>query len=317
MSRKKGPAPVVEAGPDPYESGLSRTMADIIPLINAAEADSAVKKAAYKKYDKRELFYSMEKWKSLHRASEAAAEAPNSIRQKFLEGAVQAFLEDRPENIREIMAQTKEFRTSKYSPDNLIPKTLIILMDKSTDPAAVPASALEKIPEDQRQDILDSTLDTLVFGYTDIEKVAVALLEAGAKADGKILAAAIHRDAPAPVVDLLLKKGVTYDDAIQRMRDYPKYYGEGAGNKLALRLAQEKIRQLEETVRQLREERNQITGQPPEQVPAQPAAATESAPAEKEPVQLVPVEKVEPAQLVPAVSIPVVNPTRPRFRAMR
>ena len=89
---------------------------------------------------------------------------PYKIHAELLRGATQAFHEDRPENMQEIMSHADSFRTSAWKPGSYFAiETLIELINGSAKPGTVPRLALKRMPEDERQDILHGTLSELVF----------------------------------------------------------------------------------------------------------------------------------------------------------
>ena len=99
--------------------------------------------------------------------------------------------------------------------NKFVADTLISLINESTDPDAVPALALEKVEEEKKTSLLSSALQELITTHwdKDFEKVAATLLQAGAKANSAVLAAAIHRKLPYTVVTMLLDQGASLDEA--------------------------------------------------------------------------------------------------------
>ena len=248
----------VEIGPTPYEIGLHGSVEALYQADKAAKADVAAKKAAYDAHRKKSTIYSISKRSALRDAYDGAKEVPYEVHQELQKGAVQAFIEERPENLQEILSHPEDFRVSQWASndDRAIIATLIDLMGQLADPGT-PALALAKVGEDKKQDILDDTLYTLVDRYTDIEGPLSTLLKANAKAghDSSVtLAAAFHKGQPSAVVNMLLENGANFEEALQTMRASPKHYGDCADRIEFLKYKEETqatIQKLQETIEEL------------------------------------------------------------------
>jgi hypothetical protein len=317
---KKKPKTVAEQMKDAFEIGLHGTMADLYNADKAALADIEAKKIAHEKYSKR-IIGSVPKLERLRRIHRESLSAPYDIHVNLINGAGTAFLQNSPENMQTILSDPKSFSMDEaQSANDFVAQGLIRLTEQMPAPET-PRLALTKVDEDQQQRLLDYALYVLFdhrknYSNTgDYEGIASVLLKNGAKADGRVLAFAIQNFAEcsedsSAIEDLLIKNGASYDAAIIAMRLDPLIYSHGAADRLELAQARKKIAHLEQLNSQLKETISELTGQPVEQEPAQPALT------EKDPVQPVPAEKECP-QPVPATIIPSINPDRPRFTRTR
>lgn len=193
-------------------------------------------------------------------------------------GAIQAFHDGHPENIQTALLYPEDFiiLEKEYGWELEDTRTAILsdLIKDSNDPAADIKRALEKIPAQERQGVLDDLLNAAVNGYyskiyrkimTDYtsETLTAALLKAGANANA-ILAVAIRNNRPEPFIKLLHENKADFNEAlsalesrkaddkiIKRLKDYrEKYTGQPADENVV------RIRELE---RQLAEAREEIT----------------------------------------------------------
>jgi len=150
-------------------------------------------------------------------------------------GAIQAFLEGRPENLQTVFANLSEFKIgveAKFSTETVDRKKILFDLTEGSDrPAAIIALALAQICEpEKKQEVLDEVLCDAVHcnPYPGEEAFVSALLKAGANANaefmgspGKILAMAITYAHPPRVVKMLYDGGASFDDALFRMRTKP------------------------------------------------------------------------------------------------
>jgi hypothetical protein len=287
MRRKNKKAVSEESTPKgrtPHDIGLNGTVEDFYAAVKTAEEDLAVKKTAYEVYAKKTKYGMTEsirywdpftKYLALQSAYLLAKHVPPQIRQGFNQGAIEAFLDNpsRPENIQHILSNPKDFCTEYETEDGLVTSTLVTLLSKSGTPDTVSGIAFEKVAEDKKHGILDRTLLALVSGNcTDIESSVSILLKAGADASydsNQTLAKALYRDAPAGVLDMLIKHGADCDKALQTMRDNRGSYGD-IPYKLEILQQAARIRQLEETIEEL-------TGEKPQtRAAVAPPASTEA-----------------------------------------
>lgn len=255
---KKRPEAIVETGPDPYQIGLYGTVTELNEADLAAQVDLDIKKAAYEvsaiKTDEGTKIFGHRKYNRLSEAYNLAAVVPYQIHQKLYDGAFHAFLEGRPENLQEILANPARFRRYGWErPENILFDTIIELVRLKPDPL-VPAGALKKIATDERPAILDETLHQVIRNKSKdsgLESIVFILLKAGARAKGTMLAVAIDRGAPQAVQDLLLKHGTSYQDALRVMRQNPASYSDGAADRLELAMTKEAKTHLENIMRTL------------------------------------------------------------------
>lgn len=275
--RKKENAQQESVAQAPREIGLNGAVGDLYLADKAAKEDLAVKEAAFKKtkekYDRRDVFYNKRKYLADRDAYEAAAKVPYQIHRGLYEGAVEAFLDKRHENLQEIISCPEAFLQSKdQSAGNLVTGMLISLISEVPTPETL-LLALANVDEEKRRDILDRTLWALVWGYNNIEETASVLLKAGARADynsSGILAAAIHKGQPVAVIDMLLDNGAKFDEAIATMRAKALLYGDSADRLEFLQYKKETqatIAQLKATIDELTT-RLENKGEAPVAVPA-------------------------------------------------
>jgi hypothetical protein len=150
----------------------------------------------------------------------------------LVDGAVQALREGRPDNIQTAFLNE---RTLKNSQSHTYPSVYILLKltEGSHDKPAAVKLALEKLPEDEREDLLNNALYYAVNHNIGGERFFSLLLESGAKANakidghaGSILVTAMMRQSPLSVIKLLHDKGASFDDALTAMeiRGYNKTF---------------------------------------------------------------------------------------------
>jgi hypothetical protein len=134
-------------------------------------------------------------------------------------GAVQAFLQGRPENIQ--AALLHRTKTAGYLPyHNTTADILFDLSEKSTNKLDDITLALAKIPEDERKAVLNKVLHDALGEIIGGEPFFSLLLEAGADANavidghpGMLIVRAIDANHPISVIKLLHDSGASFDDA--------------------------------------------------------------------------------------------------------
>ena len=223
---KKTTAPAAAPVPlTPFVIGRDRSLVDFIQADYAAVTEYRTKQAAALAQIKQAPLSGLKakqelKNSALEKTIEWAAAKADETREELQKGAREAFLAGHHEKIQLILAEPGKFlpvgktlRTK--SEDDLISNTLINLLNASDDPAAALSTALKDVSEKKKQTSISRTLYVLIADYKNVkyEKVASALLQAGAKASGLSLADAVHRKLPATVVDMLIDKGASFDEA--------------------------------------------------------------------------------------------------------
>jgi len=269
-----------ETGPSPYDIGFKGSVEDINQADKAAHADIEAKRVAHVEYARKSdngmsLRHSLDKHWALRDAFHAAEKVPFEIHQQLQQGAFNAFLEGRPENLQEILARPEEFLAQYQSEEKLVTSMLIQLADRVSD-SRVPLLALANVEEGKRQEMLDNALHVLVSnGYNNMEKISSVLLSAGANAghgSSKTLAAAISNGSTA-VIEMLQEKGASFDEAVQTMRTNPRQYGNNADRLEFL----EYRKKAEATIKELKETIKELTAKQKKEDPASPAPAETTA----------------------------------------
>jgi len=225
MAQKPVPTAPANKVPTPYETGLKGSLIDFIQADYAAQMECMTKQA-----NARALIKDPSAEKTVEQAAHDAAE----IRDALQKGARQAFLEGRHEKIQTLLSEPAKFFHIgfKYNPQtetSLVAKIIIQLMDASPNCSSdIPARALEKVAENKKQRILDHALYLVSSDPLKIEKLAYALLEVGAEADGLVLANAVHSKASPALVALLLESGADYTSAFKILNSNRARYGQSA-----------------------------------------------------------------------------------------
>ncbi|MBU6475834.1 MAG: hypothetical protein KGL10_08110 [Alphaproteobacteria bacterium] len=291
FGKKKKNTVTAPTAAEAYAAGQHGSIENMYAVDAAAYAYLKYAETEYRSYAKKSdngasLLHSVSKYFRLENDYESARHAFYQTRQRLKKGAIDAFLDGRPENLQEIIAHPQDFAESQHQePDALVAKTIIQLLDKTPD-AGVPLLALAKVDRKNRQDILNDTLYKLVNEYTGFETEMSALLEAGADAgcnSSIVLAAAIHKQRPAAIIDMLTEHGASYQAAFERMQAHPDYYGDKTATiayhayrremEARIEAQQNRIRELEETVAELTTRKDKPPAPQPEQkVPAGPKA---------------------------------------------
>ena len=211
--------------PTPYETGLNGSLVDFIQADFVAVTEYRAKQAEAQAQIKDSPLYGLKekqviKNAALEKVIGWAADKANKAREELQRGARQAFLDGCPEKVQVILSEPEKFlplgkhlRLKKE--DDLVSDTLINLMNSSADPAAVPVLALARVADKKKKTIINRTLYALIANYKNVqfEKVASALLQAGAEVSSISLADAVHRKLPQTVVNMLLDKGASFDEA--------------------------------------------------------------------------------------------------------
>ena len=142
----------------------------------------------------------------------------------LMQGAIEAFCEGRPESIQVLFQNLKTIKFGKLFRGNhrydLFKQALFTLSEKYNDRQAAIPLALAKVPEQDRQEILDSALYDSVRWDFGGESFLALLLQSGADANatvdgsaGSILACAARMRSPG-VIKLLHENGASFEDAI-------------------------------------------------------------------------------------------------------
>jgi hypothetical protein len=172
---------------------------------------------------------------------EAAPGRADSVRDALQRGARLAFLAGRPEKVQAMLADPARFICVKkdlpHGEATYKAENIILLMYASKTPADVPALALAKAAEGDKQATLEYTLFRLVSAHNKIEPLAFDLLQAGAKADGVILAEAVRKNVSLALIERLVQKGADYNAAFDIMNSNPGYFGDSAQRLAAMRAA--------------------------------------------------------------------------------
>jgi len=162
-----------------------------------------------------------------------------SVRDALQTGARLAFLAGHPEKIQAMMANPEKFMSPNkdwlHGATTYKAEQLLLLMYKSKTPAEVPALALSQVPKADKQGTLEYSLFRLVSFYHHVGPLAFSLLQAGAKADGVILAEAVRSNASPALVEQLLQHGADYKSAFDVMAGNPGYFGNSAQRLAAIR----------------------------------------------------------------------------------
>ena len=215
---------------NPYAVGRTGTLVDFIQGDCAAKTEflavQTARQAEMKKPSAINQWLTgsqQRKNEALEEIIQSAAQITERMRKPLHAGARAAFLlDDQPEKVQLLLSEPEKFMPIGFkllSPEKMenkfVADTLISLINESTDPDAVPALALEKVEEEKKTSLLSSALQELITTHwdKDFEKVAATLLQAGAKANSAVLAAAIHRKLPYTVVTMLLDQGASLDEA--------------------------------------------------------------------------------------------------------
>ena len=153
---------------------------------------------------------------------------PYTAQLELQRGAIQAFSEGRPENVQTVLSNLDEFRIktrhNRYDTsfeDISVIASLLRLTEGNDNPSAAISLALEKIPEQAKQGVLDNLLYKYIYSYGATTTFVDGLLKAGANAnafEGQILAQAAARSRHISVVKLLHDNGASFDDALFTMQ---------------------------------------------------------------------------------------------------
>ncbi len=166
----------------------------------------------------------------LDQASSMLFDPSNPDAGKLLQGAIQAFNEGRPENVQHILTNPQKFRTYRdYYGNNVdvATQTLTTLVTGKDYAVEILTLALAKVPAEAKQDILNQTLVSHIFNSGKPSETFInTLIEAGADANaptkdgfkGHVLAFAVEKSKPLPVIELLYKNGASFDDALFLMQ---------------------------------------------------------------------------------------------------
>jgi len=143
---------------------------------------------------------------------------------KLINGAIEAFRNGNPENLRAILSASATTVNSGRS-------IVLQIIKSSSDEAAVINSAFKNASEDFKKRVLDAVLfDVIRYSKPAAEESLVAaLLKCGANANaeqggftGSLLAFAVFYDQPPSVIQLLIDNGASVEGALQRA--YAKSY---------------------------------------------------------------------------------------------
>lgn len=143
-------------------------------------------------------------------------------------GAIDAFLDGRPETLQSVLADRSHFSVASGSTadgdiDQINPyDVLVTLTHEAKDPVATVERAVAKMAEDEKQKFLNEALcDAVRFKAKD--ECLAALLVAGANAnmdllsnqkEGYTLVLAAAADSPESAVRMLQASGASFDDAL-------------------------------------------------------------------------------------------------------
>jgi hypothetical protein len=134
-------------------------------------------------------YYQIGKSSSADKLLQALHQAKTGDTQDALvNGAIQAFRENRPENVQTVLLYVKEINDHFYPP-KLASSTLFDVSEGSADKLASINLALAKLPENEKKEVLNKALYDALQGRHDktSEKPFLALLlEAGADANAPI-----------------------------------------------------------------------------------------------------------------------------------
>jgi hypothetical protein len=155
------------------------------------------------------------------------------LRLNLISGAAEALCEGRPENIQTLLAERDTFKL-KYTQ---IRNAFYRLAEEKEGGSTVNKIdlALEKVPAQEKQDILNQTLCAVVdYAYEDKDEALIAaLLKAGADANaefdgqpGRILATAISNSFPTAIIKLMYDSGAPFEDALFRISTRPYWDAE-------------------------------------------------------------------------------------------
>jgi len=141
--------------------------------------------------------------------------------QSLIDGAAFAFLQRRPENIQTVISNAKSIDSRVYP--NLIPNVLFQLTRDGGDKLSTITLALAKVPEDARQQVLNTALHDALANNIGGVSFFSALLKAGAEPNGAvngeagILATAISSAAPVSFIKALHDGGAEFDKALDTL----------------------------------------------------------------------------------------------------
>jgi len=232
--------------------------------------------------------------KALDNKSKSGEHFGAQEQRELQKGAIKAFQEGRPENVQTLLANPDEFqvRDSYYTKEDIArEKILSELVSGNDRPVAVVLLALAKIPAQDQQEVLNRALLAVIRNYTKVETFAGTLIEAGADANaefdgfkGAILAWAVSKSQPLPVIELLCKKGANFEDTLflLRTKDWKaetatklKVYREKiTGEPATIEVKPEVLQQMQDQIKELTERLNHLSPSAQEPVDAnQPAAA--------------------------------------------
>jgi len=149
-------------------------------------------------------------------------------------GALQAFHEGRPENIQIALLYSNEFKIHEgyvqNAPDvekNPCENILSELIKGGADPLdVINLALLANTAQDKRQAVLDNSLLKAIMNEIDAGGAFIAaLLNAGADANASVkgykgftLVRAVEKNQPLSVIEMLYKKGASFDDALESMK---------------------------------------------------------------------------------------------------
>lgn len=217
--------------PSPYQIGLNGSVIDFILAHQIAqrrcvheqeEARSEIKAPGIFRAQRRLL-----KNFALEKVIQWAAQRANIYCDALHQGARQAFLRGHPEKVQTMLSEPEKFYRStfkRHSGASFVAENLIQLMCASKTPETVPALALARIPQKRKQVLLDHTLYQTISGYNNLENIASILLQAGAKANGLVLADAVNKNASLELVEKLVNSGADFGTASRFMNaNLPRY----------------------------------------------------------------------------------------------
>jgi len=219
--------------PSPYQIGLNASPIDFILAHRIAQRQCAREQAEARAQIKAPGIFRAERRLTKNFALEKliswASQRAGIFCDAMHEGARRAFLQGRPEKVQTMLSEPGKFSRftfNRHSEASFVAENLIKLMYASETPAAVPSLALARVPENRKQVLLDHTLYILISRYNDstIEKIAPVLLQAGAKANGLVLADAINKNASVDLVKQLVQSGADFKEASTFMNvNLPRY----------------------------------------------------------------------------------------------
>ena len=144
------------------------------------------------------------------------------VRAGLRDGAVEAFLKGRPENLQGIlMSDAGTFFNDRHDKGVFL-ANFIAVNNVNADTLTL---AFAKTGAEEKQKTLDKTLRELIVLFRwnrkdFLKKHAETVIAAGARADGAMLVSAAYLGNFGEVKDLLLNNGATYDDALKEAKNH-------------------------------------------------------------------------------------------------